>query len=229
MTSLMDRLLRWPVTAVLWKDVVLETRTKDTLVSVFVFALLSIVVFNFALNPTPQNVALVAPGILWVAFTFGGVLGLTRSFAVEKERGCMQSLLLTPAGRDSIYLGKVLSIFVFMMAVEIVTFPIFAVIYNLPLGSPEFIPVALLATLGIAAVGTLFSAMAVNTRAREVMLPLLFLPIAVPVIVAAVEASGPAITGEPWGDAIQWLPILGVFDVVFLVICSLGFGFVVQD
>ena len=229
MTSLLDRLLRWPVTAVLWKDVVLETRTKDTLVSVFAFALLSIVVFNFALNPTPQNVALVAPGILWVAFTFGGVLGLTRSFAVEKERGGMQSLLLTPAGRDSIYLGKVLSIFVFMMAVEIVTFPIFAVIYNLPLGAPEFVPVALLATLGIAAVGTLFSAMAVNTRAREVMLPLLFLPIAVPVIVAAVEASGPAIIGEPWGDAIQWLPILAVFDVVFLVICSLGFGFVVQD
>jgi heme exporter protein B len=229
MTSLVDRFLRWPVTAVLWKDVVLETRTKDTLVSVFVFALLSIVVFNFALNPTPQNVALVAPGILWVAFTFGGVLGLTRSFAVEKERGGMQSLLLTPAGRDSIYLGKVLSIFVFMLAVEVVTFPIFAVIYNLPLAAPEFIPVALLATLGIAAVGTLFSAMAVNTRAREVMLPLLFLPIAVPVIVAAVEASGPAITGEPWGDAIQWLPILAVFDVVFLVICSLGFGFVVQD
>ena len=229
MTSLLDRLLRWPVTAVLWKDVVLETRTKDTLVSVFVFALLSIVVFNFALNPTPQNVAVVAPGILWVAFTFGGVLGLTRSFAVEKERGGMQSLLLTPAGRDSIYLGKVLSIFVFMIAVEVVTFPIFAVIYNLPLAAPEFIPVALLATLGIAAVGTLFSAMAVNTRAREVMLPLLFLPIAVPVIVAAVEASGPAITGEPWGDAIQWLPILGVFDVVFLVICSLGFGYVVQD
>lgn len=229
MTTLVDRLLRWPVTAVLWKDVVLETRTKDTLVSVFVFALLSIVVFNFALNPTPQNVGLVAPGILWVAFTFGGVLGLTRTFAVEKEGGGMQAMLLTPAGRDSIYLGKVLSIFMFMMAVEVVTFPIFAVIYNLPLLAPEFIPVAILATLGISAVGTLFSAMAVNTRAREVMLPLLFLPIAVPVIVAAVEASGPAITGEPWGDAVQWLPILGVFDVVFLVVCALGFGYVVQD
>jgi heme exporter protein B len=229
MRAAFDRLLRWPVMAVLWKDVVAETRTKDTLVSVFVFALLSIVVFNFALNPTPQNVGLVAPGILWIAFTFGGVLGLTRSFAVEKERGGMQALLLTPAGRDSIYFGKVLSIFVFMTAVEVVTFPIFAVIYNLPVLAPEFIPVALLATLGIASVGTLFSAMAVNTRAREVMLPLLFLPIAVPVIVAAVEASGPAITGDPWGDAVQWLPVLAVFDVVFLVVCSLGFGYVVQD
>lgn len=224
-----DRLLGWPPLAVVWKDVVLETRTKDTVVSVFVFALLVIVVFNFALNPTPQSVGLVAPGILWVAFTFGGVLGLTRTFAVERERGGMQGLLLTPVGRDEIYLGKVLSIFVLMIAVEVVTFPIFAVIYDLPLLAPGFVPVAALATLGIAAVGTLFSAMAVNTRAREVMLPLLFLPIAVPVVVAAVEASGPALAADPWGGALPWLPILAVYDAVFLVVCSLAFGYVVQD
>ncbi len=224
-----DRLLGWPPLAVVWKDVVLETRTKDTVVSVFVFALLVIVVFNFALNPTPQSVGLVAPGILWVAFTFGGVLGLTRTFAVERERGGMQGLLLTPVARDEIYLGKVLSIFVLMIAVEVVTFPIFAVIYDLPLLAPGFVPVAALATLGIAAVGTLFSAMAVNTRAREVMLPLLFLPIAVPVVVAAVEASGPALAADPWGGALPWLPILAVYDAVFLVVCSLAFGYVVQD
>ena len=224
-----DRLLGWPPLAVVWKDVVLETRTKDTVVSVFVFALLVIVVFNFALNPTPQSVGLVAPGILWVAFTFGGVLGLTRTFAVERERGGMQGLLLTPVGRDEIYLGKVLSIFVLMIAVEVVTFPIFAVIYDLPLLAPGFVPVAALATLGIAAVGTLFSAMAVNTRAREVMLPLLFLPIAVPVVVAAVEASGPALAADPWGGALPWIPILAVYDAVFLVVCSLAFGYVVQD
>ena len=224
-----DRLLGWPPLAVVWKDVVLETRTKDTVVSVFVFALLVIVVFNFALNPTPQSVGLVAPGILWVAFTFGGVLGLTRTFAVERERGGMQGLLLTPVGRDEIYLGKVLSIFLLMIAVEVVTFPIFAVIYDLPLLAPGFVPIAALATLGIAAVGTLFSAMAVNTRAREVMLPLLFLPIAVPVVVAAVEASGPALAADPWGGALPWLPILAVYDAVFLVVCSLAFGYVVQD
>ena len=224
-----ERILGWPPLAVVWKDVVLETRTKDTVVSVLVFALLVIVVFNFALNPTPQSVGLVAPGILWVAFTFGGVLGLTRTFAVEKERGGMQGMLLTPVGRDEIYLGKVLSIFVLMIAVEVVTFPIFAVIYDLPLLAPGFIPVAVLATVGIAAVGTLFSAMAVNTRAREVMLPLLFLPIAVPVVVAAVEASGPALAADPWGGALPWLPILAVYDAVFLVVCSIAFGYVVQD
>lgn len=224
-----ERFLGWPPLAVVWKDVVLETRTKDTVVSVLVFALLVIVVFNFALNPTPQSVGLVAPGILWVAFTFGGVLGLTRTFAVEKERGGMQGMLLTPVGRDEIYLGKVLSIFVLMIAVEVVTFPIFAVIYDLPLLAPGFIPVAVLATVGIAAVGTLFSAMAVNTRAREVMLPLLFLPIAVPVVVAAVEASGPALAADPWGGALPWLPILAVYDAVFLVVCSIAFGYVVQD
>ncbi len=224
-----ERFLGWPPLAVVWKDVVLETRTKDTVVSVLVFALLVIVVFNFALNPTPQSVGLVAPGILWVAFTFGGVLGLTRTFAIEKERGGMQGMLLTPVGRDEIYLGKVLSIFVLMIAVEVVTFPIFAVIYDLPLLAPGFIPVAVLATVGIAAVGTLFSAMAVNTRAREVMLPLLFLPIAVPVVVAAVEASGPALASDPWGGALPWLPILAVYDAVFLVVCSIAFGYVVQD
>lgn len=224
-----ERFLGWPPLAVVWKDVVLETRTKDTVVSVLVFALLVIVVFNFALNPTPQSVGLVAPGILWVAFTFGGVLGLTRTFAVEKERGGMQGMLLTPVGRDEIYLGKVLSIFVLMIAVEVVTFPIFAVIYDLPLLAPGFIPVAVLATVGIAAVGTLFSAMAVNTRAREVMLPLLFLPIAVPVVVAAVEASGPALAADPWGGALPWLPILAVYDAVFLMVCSIAFGYVVQD
>lgn len=229
MRRLIYRSLRWPVLAVLWKDLVLEIRTKDTVVSVFVFALLSIVVFNFALNPTPQNVGLVAPGILWIAFTFGGVLGLTRSFAVEKEQGGMQGMLLTPAGRDSIYFGKVLSIFVFMMAVEAVTFPVFAVVYNLPLLAPEFIPVAILATIGISAVGTLFSAMSVNTRAREVMLPLLFFPIAVPLIVAGVEASTPTITGEGWSGITQWLPILALFDVVFLVGCAIAFGYVIQD
>lgn len=224
-----ERFLGWPPLAVVWKDVVLETRTKDTVVSVLVFALLVIVVFNFALNPTPQSVGLVAPGILWVAFTFGGVLGLTRTFAVEKERGGMQGMLLTPVGRDEIYLGKVLSIFALMIAVEVVTFPIFAVIYDLPLLAPGFIPVAVLATVGIAAVGTLFSAMAVNTRAREVMLPLLFLPIAVPIVVAAVEASGPALAADPWGGALPWLPILAVYDAVFLVVCSIAFGYVVQD
>ncbi|MBM3944749.1 MAG: heme ABC transporter permease CcmB [SAR202 cluster bacterium] len=225
----MEGLLRSPVLTVLWKDLVLESRTKDFFVSVLVFAIIVIVVFNFAVDPTPQTVGTVAPGILWVAIVFGGVLGLTRSFALEKERGAINGLLLAPVGRDSIYFGKMLASFLFMFLVEAVTFPIFAVIFNIPLSAPGFLPVAVLTTVGIAAVGTLFSAMAVNTKAREVMLPLLFLPVALPAIVAAVEATAPALAGGGWGAGTRWLPFLAGFDALFIVVCAIAFAFVVED
>ena len=224
------RSLLSPVLALLWKDVVLELRTKDIVVSVLLFSLLVIVIFNFAIDPTPQRVAVVAPGILWVAFIFGGVLGLTRSFALEKEHGNLQGLLLTPVGRDAIFFGKMLGIFVFMSVVEAITYPIFAVMFNLSLTVvPELIPVALLATLGIATVGTVFSAMAVNTRSREVMLPLLFLPVVIPVIVGAVEATGVVIRGEGGSDLVRWIPLLAAFDAVFLVVCPFAFNMVVEE
>ena len=224
----MRSLLR-PVLALLWKDVVLELRTKDIVVSVLLFALLVIVIFNFAIDPTPARVAVVAPGILWVAFIFGGVLGLTRSFSLEKEHGNLQGLLLTPVGRDAIFFGKMLGIFVFMSVVEAITYPIFAAMFNLSLTVPELIPVALLATLGIATVGTVFSAMAVNTRSREVMLPLLFLPVVIPVIVGAVEATGVVIRGEGGSDLVRWIPLLAAFDAVFLVVCPVAFNMVVEE
>ena len=218
-----------PVLTLLWKDILLELRTKDIVVSVLVFALLTIVIFNFAIDPTPRMVALVAPGILWVAFTFAGVLGLTRSFALEKERGNLQGLMLAPIGRDAIFFGKMLANFLFMVVVEAITFPIFAALFNLSLVMPGLIPVALLATLGIATVGTVFSAMAVNTRSREVMLPLLFLPVVLPVIVAAVEATGVVIRGDGGSELARWIPFLAVFDAVFLVVCPVAFNLVVEE
>ncbi len=223
------RSLLSPVLALLWKDVVLELRTKDIVVSVLLFSLLVIVIFNFAIDPTPQRVAVVAPGILWVAFIFGGVLGLTRSFALEKEHGNLQGLLLTPVGRDAIFFGKMLGIFVFMSVVEVITYPIFAAMFNLSLTVPELIPIAILATLGFASVGTVFSAMAVNTRSREVMLPLLFLPVVIPVIVGAVEATGVVIRGEGGSDLLRWIPLLAAFDAVFLVVCPVAFNMVVEE
>lgn len=218
-----------PMLALLWKDILLELRSKDIVVSVFVFALLVIVIFNFALDPTPQMVALVAPGILWVAFTFGGVLGLNRSFGVEKDQGNLSGLLLAPIGRDVIYFGKMLGNLLFMLVVEAIVFPVFAVLFNLPLLMPGLIPVALLATLGIVTVGTVFSAMAVNTRSREVLLPVLFFPVVVPVIVAAVEASGVVIRGEDVSDLTRWIPFIIVFDLIFLVVCPLAFHAVVEE
>ncbi len=218
-----------PVLAVLWKDILLEARTKDFVVSVLVFALLVIVIFNFAIDPTPQIVALVAPGVLWASVAFGGVLGFNRSFALERDQGGLHGLLLAPVSRDTIFFGKMIANIVFMLVVEAAVFPVFVVLFNLSMAQPGLIPIAVLATVGMAAVGTLFSAVAVNTRAREVMLPLLFFPVVLPVIVGAVEASGVVIRVEGWGEMARWLPFLAVFDAIFLVVCPVAFHFVVED
>lgn len=217
------------VFAILAKDLLLELRTRDILLSMVLFGLLVIVVFNFAIDPTPRMVAAVAPGILWVSFTFGGVLGLNRSFGLEKDRSNMQGLMLAPVGRDSLYFGKTLGNFVFMLIVEAIVYPAFAIIFNLPLWVPGLIPIILLATLAISAVGTVFSAMAVNTRSREVMLPALFLPVIVPVIIGAVEATGGLLGSDDDANIVRWATFLAVFDAVFLVICPAAFGVILEE
>lgn len=213
--------------AIVWKDVRLELRTKEIVVSVIVFSLLVIVIFNFAIEPTPQMVGLIAPGVLWVAFVFGGILGLTRSFVLERENGNLQGLLLVPVSRDAIFFGKMFASFIFMTIVELLVFPVFAIIFNLSVIEFGLIPIAFLATLGISTVGTLFSAVAANTRAREVMLPLLFLPIAVPVVIAAVESTATVIGN---GDGMfHWLPLLAAYDAIFIVVCAFAFQYVVEE
>ncbi len=218
-----------PVLALMWKDVLLELRTRDFVVPVLVFSLMTIVVFSFAFEPTPRVIALVAPGVLWVAIVFGGVVGLARSFSQEKDHGNLTGLMLAPVSRDTIYFGKMLACFVFMTLVEVVVLPVFIVLYDVADAAAELVPIALLTTLGIAAVGTLFSAIAVNTRAREVMLPILFFPVAVPLIVAAVEASSLSLGAAQSVEAWQWIGLLAVFDAVFLVVCPVAFVAVVED
>jgi heme exporter protein B len=218
-----------PLLAIVRKDIMLELRTKDIVVSVSVFSVLVIVIFNFAIDPTPQTVAFVAPGVLWVAFVFGGVLGLTRSFALEKDGGNLHGILLAPVSRDAIFFGKMLASFLFMMLVEVMAFAVFAVLFNLSLVEPILLPTAVLATLGITTLGTVFSAMAVNTRAREVMLPLLFLPVIVPVIIAVVEATGLLLRDGDMSDIVVWLSMLAAFDAIFLVVCPFAFSVIVDE
>ena len=212
--------------ALAWKDIVLEIRTRDIIVSVLVFAFLVVVVFNFSLNVTPRVVKDLAPGILWVAFAFAGVLAMNRAFVLEKDRGSLEGLLLTPVSRDAIYFGKMLGIFLFMIVVEALLVPVFAVLLNFSAFSVGFGLSTLLATLGFATVGTLFSAIAVNTRSREIMLPVLFLPVILPVIIAAVESA--AGDGSTVSVA-RWIGLIAVFDAVFLVICPWVFGLVVEE
>ena len=218
-----------PIVAIIWKDTLLELRTKDTVVAVVVFSLLVIVVFNFAVDPTPQIVALIAPGVLWVSFVFGGILGMSRSFSGEAENNSINTLLLAPVGRDAVFLGKMFSNLLFMLVVEILVFPIFAVLFNFPLLIIEMVPILILSTVAIVTVGTVFSSMSVNTKAREVLLPVLFFPIALPAIIAAVEVTGVVLQGEGLLGVADWLPVLAAFDLIFLVVCPVAFSFVVQD
>ena len=216
-----------PVVTLASKDILLEIRTRDTVASVLVFALLVVIVFNFALNVSPVMVDELAPGILWVAFAFAGVLAMNRAFVLEKERSNLEGLLLTPVSRDSIFFGKMLATFLFMIIVEALLLPVFGALFDFSSFSLSLMLAIFLATLGFATVGTLFSAMAVQTRSREIMLPLLFLPVVMPVIVAAVESSGRSIQGGV--SEAEWLGLIAVFDLVYLVVCPWVFGAVVEE
>jgi heme exporter protein B len=215
------------VLAILWKDILSELRTRDIVISMLVFALLVIVIFNFAFEP--DKIGLVASGILWVALTFAGVLGLNRSFVIEKDKGCLEGLMLCPVDRDAIYLGKMVSNLAFMLVVAVIILPVFFILFNLPSFRAELVLIVVLATIGFASVGTLFSSLAVNTKAREIMLPILFFPIVVPVIIAAVKATEQVIAGESWSSLVSWLQVMAAFDIIFLVVSSMVFEFIIEE
>jgi heme exporter protein B len=217
------------VLAITWKDTLSEMRTKEIVFSVLVFALVVIVIFNFAFGASQETMVLVAPGMLWVTFAFAGVLSLNRSFIPEKEEGCLEGLMACPIKREAIYVGKMLSSLLFMLIIEAIILPIFAVLFNLPVLSLQLVTITVLTTVGFVAVGTLFSALAVNTKARELVLPILFLPIVTPIIIGAVKASGLALSGEPWSGLSTWLQIIGAFDAIFLVVSFLIFAFVIEE
>ena len=212
-----------------WKDILLEVRSRELVISVLVFGLLVAVVFNFALDVTPQRVTAIAPGILWVAFAFAATMAMSRAFVREREQGGLEGLLLSPVSRDAIFLGKALTNLLFMLLVEMVLLPVFAVLFGFSAMSFTLIGTIVLATLGFSLVGTLFSAIAAQTRSREIMLPVLFFPVILPVIIGAVEATTRAIGGETTVGLGRWLPLLAVFDALFLVICPWVFSFVVEE
>jgi len=214
---------------IFWKDMLAEIRTKEIIVSVLVFALLVLVIFSFAVGTGSDRTELIAPGILWAALTFGGVIGLNHVFAAEKENSRLEGLMLCPVDRAIIYWGKLAGSFTFMLAMALMITPIFLALFNLPIFLPRLVLVIILALLGFAAVGTLFSALAANTRARDIMLPILFLPVVIPVIIAAVKATGSVLAGETWGEITTWLQIMVAFDIIYLVVATLVFEFVVEE
>ena len=213
--------------AIIWKDLRCELRGQQVWVAMGLFALLVLVVFNFAFDLRVENQAAVAPGALWIAFVFASILGLGRTLAAELDKGSMDRLLLCPVDRQVIFLAKLLGNLIFIGVVEVVAVPVFAAIYNLPVLTWRLLPILALGTLGIATIGTLFSAVAANTRAREVVLPLLIFPLIVPVVIGAVKATQ-GLIGPLAGDA-PWLGLIAAFDVIFLSIASITFQYVVEE
>jgi heme exporter protein B len=215
--------------AIVAKDATAELRSKETLSAMLVFALLVVVIFNFSFELRVDNVRQIAPGVLWVAFAFAGVLGLNRSFVLEREGGCIEGLMLTPVDRGVIYLGKFLGNVLFMLVTEAIILPIFAALFDAPVANPLLWLIMLLGTIGLAAVGTLFAAMAVSTRAREIMLPLLLFPVSVPVLIAATKATAQVMDGAGPTAAAPWLRLLLAFDLIFTTVAFLGFEYVLEE
>ena len=215
--------------AIVRKDLAAEWRSRELFTSMLVFSLLVILIFNFALELDPRTRTSVTAGVLWVTFTFAGTLGLNRSMAVEKDRGCMDGLLLAPVDRSAIYFGKAISNLVFMLIVEVIVLPVYSVLYNANLFQPGLLLVILLGSIGYVAVGTLLSAMAVQTRTRDVLLPILLFPLVVPVVIAAVKASGGILQGQEFSEIRTWINLLLVYDVKFIAISFMFFEYVVEE
>ncbi len=213
------------------KDMSIEFRTRSAFLSAVVFSLLGIVIFYFAWDATAVSAIDLAPGVLWVIFTFSGLLGMHRSFGVEQPERAIDGLLASPVARESIFLGKAIASLAFVIAVQAVAIPAVALFYNLPMGrvAAPLAMVALLAAIGLVAVGTLFSAMAVNTRLAELLLPMLALPFFVPIVIPAAQATAKLMSGRPVGDALAWLKLLVAFDIVFVVACTLAYPFTLEE
>ena len=213
------------------KDLAIEFRTRSAFFSAIVFALLGLVIFYYSWDPTAVAATDLAPGVLWVVFTFSGLLGLHRSFGVETADHAIDGLLASPVGREAIFLGKAIANLIFVAAVQLIAIPALTLFYNLPLGriAAPLIAIALLAAIGLVAVGTLFSAMAVNTRLAELLLPMLALPFFVPIVIAASQSTAKLLSGRPIAEAGAWLKLLLAFDIVFVAACTLTYPFTVED
>lgn len=213
------------------KDVMVELRARDRMNAMLFFAALVLFIFNFALGPDLERLRGVAPGLLWLAFLFTGMLGLSRSFQAERENECFEELLLTPGDRESIFFGKLAGNVLFMITAEALILPLFGILYNLDIWGelPSLGLVAFLGTLGFSALGTLLAAMTAHLRAREVMLPLLLFPLTVPLLLGSVRATEAILAGEGLGAVSHWLKLLAGFDLIFLVVSPLVFEFVLEE
>ncbi len=224
------------VAAIVRKDIRTELRTKEMVASMFVFSVLVLLIFNFTLPMDSEQALELGPGILWVAFIFAGSLGLNRSFATERENRALYGLMMAPVDRSAIYFGKWASNVLFMFTAELCILPLFMLFFNLNLvtelsvsGLLTFLLVVLVGTLGYAAVGTTLAAIAANTTMREVLLPLLLFPVAVPVVIGAAESTRLIFQPDPFSNPWGWIRLLVVFCIVFSTVSWMTFEYVLEE
>jgi len=215
---------------VVWKDVLSERRSKESLNALVFFSILLLFVFQFALGPERARVEAALPGLLWLGFILAGLLAFGRTFLVERENDCWEGLVLSPGDKSAIYLGKLAGNVLLMAAVEAVLLVLFSVFFGLDFTGmlPALSLVLALGTLGLAAVGTLFGAITAQLRARELLFPVLLLPAVVPILLGAVSATQIVILGQPLAEAGAWLKLLAAADLVYLVVGVLTFEFVLE-
>jgi heme exporter protein B len=216
------------VGALVWKDLVVEMRGREFVAAMLVFALITIVTLNFAFDLSSQDREASGAGGLWIAFLFAGMLGLGRSLAIERDRGTLEGLTLCPVDGGTIFLGKLISNVLFISIVQLVALPVFWALYDLPALTPMVFAIAFVGSLGYAGLGTLFSALVSTSRAREILMPLLLFPMAIPVVIATVRATTLVFQGSV-GDAWPWFNLLVVFDVIFITIAYLLFDLVLEE
>ena len=217
------------VAAIIWKDLSAEVRSRELISAMLVFALLVVLIFNFALELDVNVRATVTSGVLWATFAFAGTLGLNRSMAMEKDRGCLDGLLLAPVDRSVIFFGKAAGNLVFMLLVEIIVLPVYSILYNINLFQPGLLLVIVLGSIGYVSVGTLLASMAVQTRSRDMLLPILLFPLVIPVLIAAVKGSGGFLEMRPMEEIWPYLNLLIVYDVIFIAASYMVFDFVVEE
>jgi heme exporter protein B len=215
----------------LWKDLLLELRRRDSLLTMFFFGTLLLFVFHFAFDMAPDKVAELAPALLWLAFLFTGTLGLAQLFQAERDNHCLDALLLSPLDRGALFLAKTGFNLILMLAVEVVVIPLFWILFNLSGWNllPQLFLVTLLGTVGFCVLGTITAAITLRARARELLLPLVLFPLMIPVILATIRCMETVLKTASFGDAIPWLRLLIGFDVIFLTIGVLIFDWVIES
>ena len=215
---------------ILRKDLLLELRRRESVLTMFFFGILLLFVFHFAFDVPPQTIAELTPALLWLTFLFTGTLGLAQLFGLEKENRCLDALLLARVDRGALFVGKVSFNFLLMALVEIVVMPLFWILFNLHSWThmPALFGIVFLGTLGFCVLGALMSATTMTARARELILPLVLFPLMIPLILATIRCMEAIFRTGQLGDAAAWLRLLIGFDVIFLTVGVLIFDWVVE-